>query len=687
MEDDKCTKGLNKNQKILWKQVMDAYQNSEWQIGLDAANDLLKSKPNHDCSLAMKSAFLYNLDKCTVEEAFAPIKSARKSTNYFVHQVDGILLKAERRYSDAIEAYDRSLKDVPNNLNVLVDLAVIHIHTRNYKKAFDYTLQAFQQAPSSFAYSMRYILAAYLDRPTESTLKSLNLMLQHINDPTFTPLKASDLNILKAKIELELKHPEQAVKTAKNKKILTEIERDSILVEAYTALNNKDALLETLKRKIEFNSDDAEAFTELYKIFGSTQEFVDEYCALYPFSSNLYDMIHIEFTNSEVSAMRLMRNLLSRGVPAAYKLTKHLPIARNYVDDSFWGKVYSAQVLAESDVNAALSIIDELLSTYKVSAPVDLVAYRSYDDLASSYFNTEAIDLLIIKAEVLDLATRHSEAASVYQEAFYLDQDDRYLHTMMQFQLLKADRVDEARKEFFRFSRPEDRYILAVSDFNNLDYLVLEMEALYRLERYGEALKNAEKILYIYTDYINDQADFVSYSCTKTGMNAFVQMLDFADTLGSEKRFKRIITSLGEIVANIWLLRQTGTIDDKTNIEEIESMFQEAMSQDNSLGIPRRNDEDPSGSKKLRDNDFSELMTFVNNIYPRLVDGPYKTVFYIINEISCGRLATASKEAVTLKEEGKFNDFIPIFKKQLEKGLPTFSPKLRKIVEIRLKSL
>jgi peptide alpha-N-acetyltransferase len=104
------------------------------------------------------------------------------------------------------------------------------------------------------------------------------------------------------------------------------------------------------------------------------------------------------------------------------------------------------------------------------------------------------IDLYLIKARIYKYAGNYIEASNLTEQAREMDFADRYLNNKSTLYMLRADRVDEARKLLGIFTKIEPETFNNIFDMQVMWYEHEEGESHLRQGKYGHALKKFTNI-------------------------------------------------------------------------------------------------------------------------------------------------------------------------------------------------
>ena len=97
------------------------------------AESILKKHPQNGETLAMKGLILNCLDRKDEAGKFAQMGLIKNMKSHICWHVYGLIHRSERRYPDAIKAYQRALLFDKENLLILKDLSLLQIQMRQHQ--------------------------------------------------------------------------------------------------------------------------------------------------------------------------------------------------------------------------------------------------------------------------------------------------------------------------------------------------------------------------------------------------------------------------------------------------------------------------------------------------------------------------------------------------------------------------
>lgn len=266
--------------------------------GVKTADQILRVVPNHGDTQAMKALIMNSQGQ--QEEAFALAKIALKNDmkSHVCWHVYGLLYRSKKDYDEAIKAYKFALRLAPEQQNILRDLALLQIQTRDYQGYLESRRTMLTQRSQvrqnwtavAIAYHLMgdYATAENILTTYENTLKQT---------PSKTDIEHSEAVLYKNTIiaergdtERALKHLEEIAKTNLDRATVLELRAQYLLdlgrkeeaEKAYRVLlsrNNEYRLYyDGLEKALGLDRLDPasqEKLTELYDSYAAKSERVD----------------------------------------------------------------------------------------------------------------------------------------------------------------------------------------------------------------------------------------------------------------------------------------------------------------------------------------------------------------------------------------------------------------------------
>ncbi|GJD10187.1 N-alpha-acetyltransferase 15, NatA auxiliary subunit [Galdieria sulphuraria] len=123
---------LPSKEQSTFKNILKYYETKQYKKALKCAESILKKFPNHGETLALKGLVIAALNR--KEEAYELVRRGLKNDlkSHICWHVYGLLYRGDQDYKEAAKAYLQALKFDPENIQILRDLALLQVQTRDY---------------------------------------------------------------------------------------------------------------------------------------------------------------------------------------------------------------------------------------------------------------------------------------------------------------------------------------------------------------------------------------------------------------------------------------------------------------------------------------------------------------------------------------------------------------------------
>ncbi|KAF9435768.1 N-alpha-acetyltransferase 16, NatA auxiliary subunit [Entomortierella beljakovae] len=551
----------------LFKQLLQCYENKQYKKGLKLSEQILRKYPDHGETISLKGLFYSNLDK--KEEAYDLVKKGLRLAlkSHICWHVYGIMYRTDKNYEEALKCYAQAHRIEKDNLQIMRDLSLLQIQTRNYDGFVDTRNRLIELKPNNrqnwigmaIGYHMMgrpdlgvQVLSAY-----ESTLKDIpakpdyehsemllyhNSMLEEIGD-----------------FQAALDHLDTIEKHVCDKRIIKEKRAKYLL-----ALGRLEEAESVYRILLDHNPDNFSHFDGLRKSVGlgndnlSTEdqtkvlELFKELQEKYP-RSNAAKRLPLRYASGDTfvkTADAYLRVMLRKGVPSLFVNIKTL-----YADK---GKEDAIEKLALGYL-AALDKSGGFDNSGSTPEPPTALLWTLYflaqhfdfqrkSEQALGYINRAIehtptlVELYMTKGRILKHSGDLSGAADSLNEARELDLQDRFINSKCSKYMLRADKMAEAEKTVVMFARAD----LAdpLNDLVDMQALWFSLEcgeSQIRQGNFGRALKRFHQVDKHFRDYTDDQFDFHFYCLRKMTLRAYVSLLRLEDQLHSHPYYIRAV--------------------------------------------------------------------------------------------------------------------------------------------------
>ena len=135
------------------------YETKQYKKGLKAADSVLKKFPNHGETLSMRGLVLNCMDRR--EEAYRNVRQGLRNDmrSHVCWHVYGLLHRSDRRYADAIKSYKQALRIDTENLQILRDLSLLQVQTRDLHGFCETRRRLLQLKPNNKLHWMAYAVS------------------------------------------------------------------------------------------------------------------------------------------------------------------------------------------------------------------------------------------------------------------------------------------------------------------------------------------------------------------------------------------------------------------------------------------------------------------------------------------------------------------------------------------------
>ncbi|KAF9353908.1 N-alpha-acetyltransferase 15, NatA auxiliary subunit [Mortierella sp. NVP85] len=551
-------------ENILHKQALKCYEDKEYKKGYRLAEQILKKAPDHGETMALKGLFGYHLDK--KDEALEFIKKGlvKDIKNPVCWHIYGLYHRSDKNYEEAMKCYSQALKYDKENLQIIRDLAVIQIHTRNYDAFADTRHRLLELRPQNRQFWIGLAIAYHTMGKPDLAIKVLVAYEETLTDlPTRPDYEHSEMLLYHNSLIEEtgdikgaLEHLSTIEKHVCDQKSLKEKRAQFHLAlgqpekaeAGYRALlaHNPDnlAYFDGLRKSTGLGADELSA-EEQSKVLTLLKELQQEYPR-----SNTAKRLPLRYATGEafvIIADEYLRNMLRKGVPSLFVNIKTLysdKEKQQAIEKLVLGYLAELEKSKTFDNGGAVEPPTALLWTlYFLGQHFD---FQHQTDEALSYIERAIehtptlVELYMTKGRILKHAGDYVRAAQALKEARKLDKQDRFINSKCTKYLLRADNMADAEKKVVKFTRAD-----LADRLNDL----VEMQAMWfslecgesnmRRGFTGRALKRFHQVEKHFVDITEDQYDFHLYCLRKMTLRAYISLVRLEDQLRTHPYFVR----------------------------------------------------------------------------------------------------------------------------------------------------
>lgn len=577
---------LSSKEASLFRSVVRHYEDKQYKRGIRAADQILKKNPRHGDTMAMKALIINQQGKR--EDAFTLAKEALKTDmkSHVCWHVYGMLYRSNKNFDEAIKAYKFALKLEPESQQILRDLAILQIQTRDFSGYLQSRHQMLQARPQMrqmwTGLSIAYHLSGMLSE-AENVLSAYEGTLKH--PPSKKDVEHADAILYKndliaeqTEIQRALDHLEMSAYD--NLDQLSVMERRAKYL---SKLGRKDDAVSAYKALLDRNPDHSTYYDELMTVLKIPDEdeaakkaVFDEYANKFP-RCDAARRLPLDFLTGEAfraQAKKYLTSMLNKGVPSTFANLKHLygdkfkrqellRLAEDYL--ARWQDERNSADMSRGKA-AALYYISQ---HYNYHLSQNLNKAIEYVDRAIE-IDPESVDFAMTKARIWKHKGNTKKAAEAMDYARTLDTKDRYINTKAAKYQLRNNENEKALKTMGLFTRQDaiGGPITDLLDMQCLWYLTEDGEAYARQGNLGMALKRFHSILQIFEVWQEDQYDFHTFSLRKGQARAYIEMIRWEDRLREHTFFSR--AALAAIKVYIYM-------HDKLLIEDIATNGEDAL--------------------------------------------------------------------------------------------------------------
>jgi len=561
-----ASQSLPPKEAAAFKRLMKCYEDKQYKNGLRFTKQILGNSKtsDHGETLAVKGLLLLGLNK--KEEALDSVKKGLKSDlkSHVCWHAYGLVNRSERKYEEAIKCFRNALRFDPENLQVLRDLSVLQIHTRDLDGYRDSRHHMFQLKPTQRAswsgLAMSYHLAGDFEMAVQileefrKSQKNVNrdlvghfmkkmfnkkndydyehselllyqnmviresgdttAALQHLEEYEEGIFDKIQVLELKGKLNLHLKNYEEATKNYVD--LIERNQENSLyfkeLVASKQLESNEDIINMFTEYKVKYPKSRVIKALLLKTLTGPGFESELDLCLKIAIRKGVSSALkEISFIYSDSSKLEILQNLLNQYVT---NLKKH----SSFDDQS-----------PNSETPSSM-----LWSYYLLANHFDKV--NQYDEalklinLAIDHTPT-VVEVYMLKAKILKHSNDPYQAVQSLKEAQSMDASDRFVGSKCAKYMLRAGQIEEAGEMMGNFTKPGEEP-LGYLDETQCTWFMVEMALAHKKRcNTGEALKKCFEIKRFFEEVSEDQLDFHLFSMSRMRLCAYVDLLRLEDNL------------------------------------------------------------------------------------------------------------------------------------------------------------
>lgn len=593
---------LPQREKQQFHKLVKCYEQKQFKQGLRYAKQILTNPKcaEHGETLSMKGLILSAMNRKgeALELARKGLKNDfRSGTCWHVY---GLILRAEKKYEEAIKAYSNALRWENTNQLILKDLSHLQIQMRDLDGFKKSRLDMLSLRPTLRASWIGYAIANHLLEERETAFAILEEFRNTTQKTDGNKTKSKDVDndyetseliLYEAKILHEGGQTDDALKHLRENEseILDKVARLELLSQICIEIGQVSEAEKYLTTLIHRNPEKRDYYEKLAFCVGADSdeerllEFYNVMIHTFP-RAKLPRVIPLEVLTGSVFNHRLrlyMKDSLRKCLPNIHVTLR--PIYSNKSKLSELERL-SLEYLKKLEDNGNMEDGDEIESPGCLVWLYHFLAqhYDYLGDYGSAIkfvdqglaHTPTLIELYVTKGRIYKHAGHIEYAVACLDEAQSLDTADRYLNCKCCRYLIRAGDIERAENMAALFTRENTTVQENLKEMQVLWFQIECAETYYRQGKYGLALRKCYEIESVFADITEDQFDFHQYCMRKMTLSKYVDMLRLEDELREHRFFRCAAVIAIEIYVQIydgaWNPETGKTADDETNLSEAE---------------------------------------------------------------------------------------------------------------------
>ncbi|KAL5960858.1 N-alpha-acetyltransferase 15 NatA auxiliary subunit [Taenia solium] len=515
-------------------------------------------------TLSMKGILLNCLGK--KEEARDFVKRGLRSNiqSFVCWHIYGLIMKSDRKYDEAIRCYIQALKLDKNNLQVLRDLSVLQMHTRDLDGCLETRNKLLTQRPNQKASWVGYAIVQHLrgNLDTAATVIYEFLKVQTAVEPY--NYEHSELLMYYISILKESSKYEEALDfmDLHAKEIVDSVSYLETYAGLLLQLGRVDDAENIVWQLLERNPDCKSYYELFYRVnearskcamkLSEKRHMLGE-CVEKFSSARLPKLLFLETLHGDEFGFHVdifMRKYLRKGVPNLFVQLKrfyksderrttlenlYLTYRANLDDHESLGPVSCGQ-------SKPPNLDDDVIEPPSTSLWLNYLIAQHYNYMEQTQkalsvvskeieINPTIVDLYVLKAEIYRDAGDIITASRWMDEAQSLDTADRFINAQCTKYMVQAHRIEDAEAMASKFTRGSTTATQYLVEMQCMWFLIENARSYKAMHKYGEALKFCHEIDRAYTAVLEDQLDFHSYCLRKGTLRSYVETIRLEDRL------------------------------------------------------------------------------------------------------------------------------------------------------------
>jgi len=609
---------LPSKENSVFKNILKYYETKQYKKALKSADSILKKFPNHGETLALKGLVVAALNR--KQEAYDLVRQGLKNDlkSHICWHVYGLLYRGDQDYKEAAKAYLQALKFDPENIQILRDLALLQIQTRDYDGLLVTRRKLVTIKPGIKNHWLGFAVACHLKGEMDIALKVLESFESTLGRSSDAPNSAASEKKKEkgASQEAKVAELEEKYETSEtllyHAMILQEMgswqtaltyleENKGRIVDSLSYLEFRANLLvqllcsqsissEELERLytgepetcilqlLDMNPDNVE-YIQLYETVyrirknihsSNCLEALNELEQRYPYSSSLKRLVLQVATEDEF--FRRFKSyvcpFLYRGVPSLMTDCKSLYLDNSKVNiiervlSEFYEKSLNKETTMDQNSTEDGDIPPDatLWCLYFMAQHFDMKGdtEQALSCIRRAIDHTPTlVEAYSLQSKIFKHAGGMLQSLASANEARKLDLADRYLNCQCIKLALRLDMISLAETWMSLFTKEEGvKESQNIYDLQVIWYELECAESHFRLGELPQALKKWKAVERHFQDIYEDQFDFHSYCLRKTTLRAYVRVLRLEDKLLGQKYYIRTAKGLVKLFLKMSELQQ-----------------------------------------------------------------------------------------------------------------------------------
>lgn len=548
----------------IFKQVVRSYESKQYRSGVKLADSILKKYPQHGETLTMKGLIYNCMGRRDEAEELIRLGLRMNIKSHICWHVFGLFHRSDGDYAEATKCYLNALRMDNNNPQIMKDLASLQIQMRDLEGFTETRRLLLHNSPSVRANWMAFAVGNNLVGNHDLAASILACYEETSEDSPDDKYERSELIMYRASILQQSGNRDSA---------LAYLEKSDELVVDRIAFNETRAELMELDSRfsearviymdlLTVNSESKQYFEGVVRCSKeegtSDVNVMRELKEMYPKSDTAARMYLHTLQDDQDFAKEVTLYILPRlrkGIPSLFnamkgfynsparckllqcaiaelltELKKHGRCSPN--DEEFceapsvylWALLYSAlESDFMGDYNVALHTINEAID-----------------------HTPTAIDLYLAKAKIYKHGGDALSAFNAANSAREMDLADRYLNTNAVRYAFAAGLIEDAISLAGLFLRDGDD-IITMYEMQASWYEIAHGHSHWKAKEMGKALKQFTAVQNHFDDMENDQFDFHLYSLRKMTLRAYIDLLNWEDSIRQHRYYREATTSIVQI--------------------------------------------------------------------------------------------------------------------------------------------